>query len=170
MKKKFVFMLLAAAMVFGFTGCGEDDNGSGGFDYTPWVGEWKIVGAPHPQGTITAGNDRYIFFGAGNAPGDFAFLNTWELEVTSKGLFIYRGILLDLDTSATGQLNNDKEEPNSFRITPVDGYWDKGKPEQAAIPDSTLAMFVGYINRVLQDDGKWIMYGMEMFNFVWEKQ
>ena len=179
----FLVLLIAAALVFCFTGCKTEDNGEekgDPFDFTEYVGDWIIVGVPYasPPGTVHAGAGKsYMVVGNGNIPAPYDFFNGWVLTISKNGNFRLVGEVMSRDTDAKGKLLYDKNEPGFLTIKPQSGVWDKGTAKEEAIDKNTMAGFVSLINNVLEDGnggftaGLWIMYGgMEVFDVVWAKK
>ena len=170
MKRNVLFVaLLAAALVLGLGGCSTDVNDDDpDFDYAPWVGTWVIDGMPGAP--YTSGIHDYL-------PPPY---NGWTVTFTSDGTFCFEGNLLDFDTEAYGKFNIDPDEPGSFYVVPLYGTWhnrptdEDGVDENGDMPidEMTLLGFGGYVNRVLEEDGTWIMSGedLAMFDFRWKKQ
>lgn len=166
-KNVFLLMLLAVVLVLGLAGCPPSDNpgdnpgDNSAFDYTPWVGTWKVCGLP---------------IGDGNYQ-DIPVQDTMALTIYSNGTFQILGQVLGMDTEAYGRLDIDPDETTSFQIVPTSGVWHNVPPEEGGdangnkvIDPSTLGGFTGYINRVLRSDGKWPMTGISYFNYLWGKQ
>ena len=188
-RKVILAMLIAAAMVLGLTGCPDgNDGGTEGdkFDFTPYVGPWQVNGMPFSMLTQNPSDTGYAYTGNAALPDP---PKGWTLTVTKTGKFDFHGSLLNMDTTATGQLIYYKDEPDFFTIKPVSGYWNKGLPNEEKIDSATLAAFVGEVNRVFENGtrqnaaaamggpatvpaGTWIMFSdnLSMFDFVWEKK